>query len=62
MRREQLEHVIRAAAAITNQYELVVIGSDPQALVDRLRLLDDLSRVEHLTRWVRARSPESGKA
>jgi hypothetical protein len=27
MRREQLEHVIRAAAAITNQYELVVIGS-----------------------------------
>lgn len=27
MRREDLEHLIRAAAAITNQYELVVVGS-----------------------------------
>lgn len=27
MRRSELEHLIRAAAAITNQYELVVIGS-----------------------------------
>lgn len=27
MRRVDLEHLIRAAAAITNEYELVVIGS-----------------------------------
>ena len=27
MRREELEHLIRAAAAITNEYEIVVIGS-----------------------------------
>ena len=27
MQREDLEHLIRAAAAITNQYELVIIGS-----------------------------------
>jgi hypothetical protein len=27
MRRSELEHIIRAAAAITNEYELVVIGS-----------------------------------
>lgn len=27
MRRSQLEHLIRAAAAITNEYEIVVIGS-----------------------------------
>ncbi len=27
MRRSELEHLIRAAAAITNEYELVVIGS-----------------------------------
>lgn len=27
MRREELEHLIRAAAAITNQYEIVVVGS-----------------------------------
>ncbi len=27
MRKDQLEHLIRAAAAITNEYEFVVIGS-----------------------------------
>lgn len=27
MRRSELEHLIRAAAAITNQYEIVVVGS-----------------------------------
>lgn len=27
MRRTELEHIIRAAAAITNEYELVIIGS-----------------------------------
>ena len=27
MRRHELEHLIRAAAAITNEYEIVVIGS-----------------------------------
>ena len=27
MKRQQLEHLIRAVAAITNQYEIVVIGS-----------------------------------
>ena len=27
MRREELEHLIRAAAAITNQQEIVIIGS-----------------------------------
>lgn len=27
MRREQLEHLIRAASSITNEYEVVVIGS-----------------------------------
>ena len=27
MEREQLEHIIRAAGAVTNQYELVIIGS-----------------------------------
>ena len=27
MQREELEHLIRAAAAITNQYEIVIIGS-----------------------------------
>jgi hypothetical protein len=27
MQREELEHLIRAAAAITNQYEMVIIGS-----------------------------------
>lgn len=27
MRRSELEHVIRAAAAITNEYEIVVVGS-----------------------------------
>ena len=27
MRRSELEHLIRAAAAITDQYEIMVIGS-----------------------------------
>ena len=27
MRRHELEHLIRAAAAVTNEYEIVVIGS-----------------------------------
>lgn len=27
MRRSELEHVIRAAAAVTNQYEIVIVGS-----------------------------------
>jgi hypothetical protein len=27
MRRSELEHIIRAAAAISNQYEIMVIGS-----------------------------------
>lgn len=27
MRRSELEHVIRAAAAITNEYEIVIVGS-----------------------------------
>lgn len=27
MKREELEHLIRAAAAVTNQYELMIIGS-----------------------------------
>lgn len=27
MKRQELEHLIRAAAAITNEYEIVVIGS-----------------------------------
>jgi hypothetical protein len=41
MRRSELEHVIRAASAITNEYEIVVVGSqsilgavpDPSALL-----------------------------
>lgn len=45
MRRSELEHVIRAAAAITNQYEIVVVGSQsllgsitdpPAALVESM--------------------------
>jgi hypothetical protein len=27
MTREQLEHIIRACAAITNQYEFIIVGS-----------------------------------
>ena len=27
MQRQQLEHLIRAAAAITDQYEIVIVGS-----------------------------------
>lgn len=27
MRRDELEHLIRAASAVTNDYEIVVIGS-----------------------------------
>lgn len=27
MRRNELEHLIRAAAAVTNQYEIVIVGS-----------------------------------
>ncbi|HSI58793.1 MAG TPA: hypothetical protein VLA16_14640 [Ideonella sp.] len=27
MNRQELEHLIRAAAAITNEYEIVVVGS-----------------------------------
>ena len=27
MRRRELEHLIRAAAAVTDQYEIVVVGS-----------------------------------
>ena len=27
MQREQLEHIIRAAGVITNQYDFIVIGS-----------------------------------
>jgi len=27
MKRQELEHIIRAAAAITNEYQIVVIGS-----------------------------------
>lgn len=46
MKREQLEHVIRAAAAITNEYELVIMGSQsilgafPDAPADLLRSLE----------------------
>jgi hypothetical protein len=45
MRRSELEHIIRAAAAITNQYEIMVIGSQsilgsvaepPAALVESM--------------------------
>lgn len=27
MKRQDLEHIIRAAAAITNEYEIVIVGS-----------------------------------
>ena len=27
MTREQLEHIIRACAGITNQYEFIIVGS-----------------------------------
>jgi hypothetical protein len=45
MRRSELEHIIRAAAAISNQYEIMVIGSQsilgsvaepPAALVESM--------------------------
>ena len=39
MQRHELEHLIRAAAAITNQYEIVVVGSQSilGAVPDRVR-------------------------
>ena len=32
MKRSELEHLIRAAAAVTDQYEIVVVGS--QSILD----------------------------
>lgn len=46
MTRSELEHLIRAAAAITNEYEIVVIGSQsvlgalPNAPAVLLRSMD----------------------
>ena len=46
MRRSELEHLIRAAAAITDQYEIVVIGSQsilgavPEAPAELLRSME----------------------
>ena len=31
MNRDELEHLIRASGAITNQYEFVIVGSQPWA-------------------------------
>jgi hypothetical protein len=54
MRRTELEHIIRAAAAITNEYELVVIGSQsilgaepnpPDALVESMEA--DIYPLQH---------------
>ena len=54
MRRTELEHIIRAAAAITNEYELVVIGSQsilgaepnpPEALVESMEA--DIYPLQH---------------
>jgi hypothetical protein len=56
-----LEHLIRAASAITDQYEIVVIGSQSilgaiPAPPDSLPLL--AAKVEQLKAWVSARMPE----
>lgn len=54
MRRTELEHIIRAAAAITNEYELVIIGSQsilgaepnpPDALVESMEA--DIYPLQH---------------
>ena len=36
MQRHELEHVIRAAAEVTNRYEFVIIGS--QSISERYRI------------------------
>jgi hypothetical protein len=61
MRRSELEHLIRAASAITDQYEIVVIGSQSilgaiPASPDSLPLL--AAKIEQLKAWVSARMPE----
>lgn len=54
MRRTELEHIIRAASAITNEYELVIIGSQsilgavpnpPDALVESMEA--DIYPLQH---------------
>lgn len=46
MLRTELEHLIRAAAAVTNEYEIMIIGSLPiQA-----------DKITRLQAWVSARS------
>ncbi|HRK39378.1 MAG TPA: hypothetical protein PK347_13410 [Burkholderiaceae bacterium] len=54
MRKTELEHIIRAAAAITNEYELVIIGSQsilgavpnpPDALVESMEA--DIYPLQH---------------
>ena len=33
MRREELEHIIRASGAVTDQYEFVIVGSQSMLMV-----------------------------
>ena len=44
MNREDLEHIIRAAADVTNEYEFIIIGS--QSILGQRRLRP-LCRIRH---------------
>ena len=52
MRRTELEHLIRAAAAVTNEYEIVVLGS--QSILSALP--DAPAEWTRPSTWVSARS------
>jgi len=68
VKRSELEHLIRAAAAITDQYEIVVVGSqsilgafpdapDSLLLSEQFVSIPEAVRVR-LRRWLDARSQE----
>ena len=50
MKRSDLEHVIRAAAAITNEYELVVVGSQSRPLTLFWTTADELAQLKECWR------------
>ena len=62
MTREELEHIIRASGAITNQYEFVIVGS--QALLGSVPWPQEVFTVSmeaDISRHLPLASPRAGR-
>ena len=59
MTREELEHIIRASGAITNQYQFVIVGS--QALLGSVPWPQEVFTVSMEADYLPLASPRAGR-